>query len=40
LGEWRDTEIDDPYRQSKAAYVEALTEIDASVADWVERLKN
>lgn len=40
LGEWRDTEIDDPYRQSKAAYVEALTEIDASAADWVERLKN
>jgi len=39
LGEWRDTEIDDPFRKSKAAYVEALAEIDACVADWVERLK-
>ena len=39
LGEWRNRDIDDPFRKSKAAFVEALTEIDASVADWVERLK-
>jgi protein-tyrosine phosphatase len=39
LGEWRNTDIDDPFRKSKAAFVEALTEIDASVVDWVERLK-
>ena len=39
LGEWRETEIDDPFQKSKAAFVEALVEIDASIADWVERLK-
>ena len=39
LGEWRNTDIDDPFKKSKAAFVEALAEIDASIATWVERLK-
>ena len=38
LGEWQDTEISDPYQQSKAVYAEALKNIEAGVADWVERL--
>ena len=38
LGEWRDTNIDDPYRQPRPAYERALAEIDECVADWVERL--
>jgi protein-tyrosine phosphatase len=39
LGEWRDTEIDDPFRKPKAAFIKVLDEIDASTAKWVERLK-
>jgi protein-tyrosine phosphatase len=39
LGEWRDIEIDDPFRKSKAAYEQALALIDNGVTDWVERLK-
>jgi protein-tyrosine phosphatase len=39
FGEWRDIEIDDPFRKSKSAYEQALADIDASVVDWVERLK-
>jgi len=38
LGEWQDTEISDPYRQSKAVYAEALKNIEDGVADWVERI--
>ena len=38
LGEWRDKDIDDPYRQPKAAFADALKDIEAGVADWVERL--
>ena len=38
LGEWRDMEISDPYRQSKAAFAEALKGIEDGVADWVKRL--
>jgi protein-tyrosine phosphatase len=38
LGEWRDVDIDDPFQKPKTAYEDALVEIDASVADWVERL--
>ncbi len=40
LGEWRDMEISDPYRQSKTVFAEALQDIEDSVADWVERLKS
>ena len=39
LGEWQDKDIDDPYRQPKAAFVDALKDIDDGIADWVERLK-
>jgi protein-tyrosine phosphatase len=38
LGEWRDTEIKDPYRRSRAVYEEVLADIDDGVADWVEQL--
>jgi len=38
LGEWRDRDIGDPYRQPKAAFAEALKDIDDGVADWVKRL--
>ena len=39
LGEWRNKDIDDPYKQPKAAFAEALQDIEDGVADWVERLK-
>ena len=39
LGEWQDTDIDDPYRQPKAAFADALQEIQEGVASWVERIK-
>ncbi len=38
LGKWRDKDIDDPYRQPKAAFADALQDIEDGVADWVERL--
>ena len=38
LCEWQDKDIDDPYRQSKAAFADALKDIEIGVADWVERL--
>lgn len=38
LGEWRDKDIGDPYRQPKAAFADALRDIEDGVADWVERL--
>ena len=38
LGEWRDTEINDPYRQSRAVYEEVLADIDDGVADWKDQL--
>ena len=40
LGEWRDIEIADPYRQPREAFEETLELIDKGVADWVERLKS
>ncbi len=39
LGEWQDRDIDDPYRQDKAAFAEALEEIQEGVASWVEKIK-
>ena len=39
LGEWRNRDIDDPYKQPKAAFAVALQDIEDGVADWVERLK-
>ncbi len=38
LGEWRDMDIGDPYRQPKEAFEKALQSIEDGVADWVERL--
>jgi len=38
LGEWRDMDIGDPYRQPKAAFAEALQDIEDGVADWIKRL--
>ncbi len=38
LCEWQDKDIDDPYRQPKAAFADALKDIEDSVADWVECL--
>ena len=39
LGEWQDKDIDDPYRQPKEAYADALVDIEAGVASWVERIR-
>jgi low molecular weight protein-tyrosine phosphatase len=39
LGEWQDKDIDDPYRQPKAAFAEALQDIQEGVASWVERIR-
>ncbi len=38
LREWQDKDIDDPYRRPKAAFADALKDIEDGVADWVERL--
>ncbi len=38
LCEWQDKDIDDPYRQPKAAFAEALKDIEDGVAGWVECL--
>lgn len=39
LGEWQDKDIDDPYRQPIEAYADALEDIQAGVASWVERIR-
>ena len=39
LGEWQDRDIDDPYRKPKAAFADALEEIQEGVASWVEKIK-
>ncbi len=39
LGEWQDKDIDDPYRQPKAAFADALEDIKAGVASWVEKIR-
>ena len=39
LGEWQDVDIDDPYRQERSAYEDALRDIQAGVASWVEKVK-
>ena len=39
LGEWQDKDIDDPYRQPKAAFADALEEIQEGVAAWVKKIK-
>lgn len=39
LGEWQDRNIDDPYRQARIAYEEALENIEAGVASWAEKIR-
>jgi protein-tyrosine phosphatase len=39
IGEWRDLEIDDPFRQPKEAFAAALGLIEQGVDDWVGRIK-
>ena len=39
LGEWQDKDIDDPYRQPKAAFADALVDIEIGVESWVEKIK-
>ena len=39
LGEWQDRDIDDPYRRPKAAFADALEEIQEGVASWVQKIK-
>jgi len=38
LGEWQDQEINDPYRQPRAAYEEALARIEHGVSEWAARI--
>ena len=40
LGEWQDRDIDDPYRQPRAAFEAALVAIETGVASWAKRLKS
>ena len=40
LGEWQDRDIDDPYRQPRAAFEAALVAIETGVASWARRLKS
>ena len=39
LGEWQDKDIDDPYRQPKAAFADALEDIIEGVASWAEKIR-
>ncbi len=39
LGEWQGKDIDDPYRQPKDAFSNALLDIQDGVASWVEKIK-
>ena len=39
LGEWQDKDIDDPYRQPKAAFAAALEDIKTGVDSWAEKIK-
>ena len=39
LGEWQGVDIDDPYRQPRAAYEDALRDIEKGVASWAEKIR-
>ena len=39
LGEWQDKDINDPYRQPREAFGEALVDIDEGVAEWTRRIE-
>ena len=38
LGEWKDRDIRDPYRQPREAFEAALADIDDGVAEWAKRI--
>ena len=38
LGEWRNKDINDPFKQPKIEFEKVLREIDVCVETWVERL--
>jgi protein-tyrosine phosphatase len=39
LGEWQDRDIDDPYRQPKTVFADALEEIQEGVDSWVKKIR-
>jgi len=39
LGEWQEKDIDDPYRQPKEAFADALEDIKEGVASWAKKIK-
>ena len=39
LGEWQGVDVDDPYRQPRAAYEDALRDIEKGVASWAEKIR-
>lgn len=39
LGEWQDKDIDDPHRQPREAFADALKDIREGVRLWVEKIK-
>ena len=39
LGEWQGVDIDDPYRRPRAAYEDALRDIEKGVASWAEKIR-
>jgi protein-tyrosine phosphatase len=39
LGEWQDKDIDDPHRQPKEAFADALEDIKKGVSLWAEKIK-
>jgi protein-tyrosine phosphatase len=39
LGDWQSIDIADPYRQPKAAFADALADIQVGVASWAEKVR-
>jgi len=39
LGEWQGIDIADPHRQPKAAFADALVDIQVGVASWAEKIR-
>jgi len=39
LGDWQGIDIADPYRQPKAAFADALADIQVGVASWAEKVR-
>lgn len=38
LGKWSDMEIEDPYKKSKEAFVEASVKVDKACEEWCRKL--